>query len=84
MFSSKSGFITNILVEFDPLITNMVVPLRGDVSVRSYAAPNVLVENVWAKYTSIIFIFQIWEYYISKDASPRALSKSQQHQSVKM
>ncbi|KAF0138101.1 MAG: hypothetical protein FD143_3719, partial [Ignavibacteria bacterium] len=43
--------ITHSLVEFDPLITNMVVPLRGDVPVRSCAAPKVAVENVWAEYT---------------------------------
>ena len=84
IFYSNSGNITHSPLEFDPLITNMVVPLRGDVPVRSCAAPKVPVENVWAKYTSKIFIFQTWQYYISKDSPQRALSKSQRHQHVKM
>ena len=44
-----SGNITHSLVEFDPLIANMLVPLRGYLPVRSCAAPKVPVENVWAK-----------------------------------
>ena len=59
-------------------------PLRGDLPVRSCAAPNVPVENVWAKYTSITFIFQTWQDYIGKDSTQGALSKSQQHQHVKI
>ena len=60
IFSSKSWNIRHSLIEIDPLITNMVVPLRGDVPVRSCASPKVPVQNVWAKYTSKIFIFQTW------------------------
>ena len=84
ILSSKSWTITNFQVEVDALVTNMVVPLRGDLPVRSCAAAKVPVQNVYAKYTSKIFISPTWHYYISQDSSPRALSKSQQHQSVKM
>ena len=51
IFSSKSGNITHIQVEFEPLITNLVVPQRGDVPVRSCLVPKDTVENVWTKYT---------------------------------
>ena len=70
-----SGTITHSLVEFDPRITNMVGPLRGDHTVRSSAAPNAPVENVRAKYTSKIFIFQTWQNYIAKD-SPSELYRT--------
>ena len=72
------------MVEVDPLITNMLVPLRAYVPVRSCAAPKVPIQNVWAKYTPKIFIFQTRQYYISKDSSREVLSKSLQHQHVNM
>ena len=84
VFSWKSGNITHILVEFEPLITNMVVPLRGDLPVRSCAAPKVPLQNVWAKYTGNIFVFQTGQNYNSQDSTRQALSKSQQQQNVKM
>ena len=51
ILSSKSGNIRHILVVLEPLITNMMVPLGGDVHVRSCALPKIPVQNVWAKYT---------------------------------
>ena len=84
IFSSNSGNITDSRVELGPMITNMVVPIRGDLHVRSCAVPNAPVQNESAKYTSKIFIFQTWINCISKDSPQRALSKSKQHQSVKM
>ena len=50
-FSSKSGNITHILVEFESLITNMMVPNRADAPVRSCVAPKVAVQNELGKYT---------------------------------
>ena len=37
--SSKSGNTTHILVQFDPPITNIVVPKRADLPVRSCEEP---------------------------------------------
>ena len=48
-FSSKSLNITHSLLEFDPVITNMVVPLRGDLPLERGAASKVNVQNVWTK-----------------------------------
>ena len=71
-----SGNLTNFLVAFEALITNLLVSLRGNLPLRSCASPNVPVENVSAKYTSKVFIFQTWQYYIWNYSARRALSKS--------
>ena len=49
IFSSNSANITHSPLEVEPLITNMVVPLRGAVRVRSCATPKVPIEQCMGK-----------------------------------